>query len=83
MVPLCRDQNELLSPIVRDAEVTRAARRKSSVQKKAQFNCILIGLLTWKTYLPVVFVDCALSMLYHYTCITDAHCSHTVVQTNR
>ncbi|XP_045556148.1 nuclear pore complex protein Nup107 isoform X2 [Salmo salar] len=32
------DQNELLSPIVRDAEVTRAARRKSSVQKKAQFN---------------------------------------------
>uniref|UniRef100_A0A4W5KEZ4 Nuclear pore complex protein n=1 Tax=Hucho hucho TaxID=62062 RepID=A0A4W5KEZ4_9TELE len=33
-----RDQNELLSPIVRDAEVTRAARRKSSVQKKAQFN---------------------------------------------
>ncbi|KAK6292325.1 hypothetical protein J4Q44_G00369090 [Coregonus suidteri] len=33
-----RDQNELLSPIVRDAEVTRAARRKSSIQKKAQFN---------------------------------------------
>ncbi|XP_052370404.1 nuclear pore complex protein Nup107 [Oncorhynchus keta] len=33
-----RDQNELLSPIVRDAEVTRAAHRKSSVQKKAQFN---------------------------------------------
>uniref|UniRef100_A0A8K9UEL6 Nuclear pore complex protein n=1 Tax=Oncorhynchus mykiss TaxID=8022 RepID=A0A8K9UEL6_ONCMY len=38
MFPLRRDQNELLSPIVRDAEVTRAARRKSSVQKKAQFN---------------------------------------------
>ncbi|KAL0967258.1 hypothetical protein UPYG_G00249980 [Umbra pygmaea] len=32
------DQNELLSPIVRDAEVTRAARRKSSIKKKAKFN---------------------------------------------